>query len=165
MLEVKAKYFNCPHITKTSATDYFIYIDVEVKGHAEHTGYNNNTRVCAGVSACTLGIIRLINEGQFQIEHRHGYFHIWTNRHLNSELNNTLDRESVYAINTMVCQLYEIYCNYPTAFKCFDLIDVKEIIKDEQNKTNQWCDTTKRRSTKARMGLYSIIKGINLKEY
>ena len=41
-----------------------------------------------------------------------------------------LDKASVYALNTLVCQLYELYLEYPTSFKSFDLIDVKENYED-----------------------------------
>ena len=164
MLEVVAKYVNTPHTMKNTKTDYFVYLDVEVKGHAEHTGYVNNTRVCAGVSAVTLGISRLISDDDFHIEHRHGYYHIWTNNCLSNL--KWLDKESVYAINTMVCQLYEIYCNYPNAFSRFDLIDVKELLENEERKSNTYGEqpTKPKPNIRRRMGLHSIIQKVNLEE-
>ena len=135
MVEVKCEYVNEMNKRKT---DYFIYLNVEVKGHANHCGYDVNKLVCAGISACCYGIKRLINEGQFNLEINKGYFRCWTNRLYN--LRETLDKESVYALNTLVCQLYEIYCNYPNAFKSFDLVDVKEKIENERKERNeeQW---------------------------
>lgn len=135
MVEVKCDYIN--EMSKTKK-DYFIYLDVEVKGHASNNDYTTNNRVCAGISACCYGIKRLIDEGQFNIEIGKGYFHCWTNRIMN--LKSSLDKDSVYALNTLVCQLYEIYLNYPKAFKSFDLVDVKEKIENERKKRNeqQW---------------------------
>ena len=157
MIELKASYINLIHKNKNTKTDYFVYTDVEVKGHAEHTGYTNNTRVCAGISACCLGIVRLIDTGKFYCEYRSGYFHCWTNvKDLRS-----LDKESVYALNTLVCQVYEIYCNYPTAFKCFELIDLKETLSNEQ-RTKQPCYRKPHR--KRKMGLHSIIESIDFEE-
>ena len=162
MIEVVAKYVNIPHTTKNTKTDYFVYTDVEVKGHAGHTGYVNNTRVCAGISAVTLGINRLVSEEDFHIEWRHGYFHIYTNKCLTNL--KWLDKESVYAINTMVCQLYEIYCNYEKAFSRFDLIDIKELLEDEERKSNQLGDEPRKPNIRKRMGLHSIIQKVNLEE-
>ena len=161
MVEVKFDYLNIP---SKNGRDYFIYTDVEVKGHAEHTGYTNNLKVCAGISACCYGIQRCINTEQFKLEISKGYFHCWTNKREN--LKETLDRDSVYALNTLLCQLYEIYINYPNAFKSFDLIDVKEIIEDERRKRNdeqQWGGSEPRKPRRKRnlqgVGIYSLIKG------
>lgn len=148
MIKVKCYYTN---EQSKSGKDYFIYTDIEVMGHADHTGYTTNIKVCAGVSACCYGIRRLIDEGQYTIEVAKGYFHIWTNKVRN--LKSTLDRDSVYALNTLVCQLYEIYCQYPTAFKLFELIDVKEKLKNDEQQTR----IRKKRRTRG-MGLYSIIE-------
>lgn len=145
MIEVTGKYINAMGKTKK---DYFIFVDLEVKGHAEHTGYTTNTKVCAGISACCYGIRRLIDEGQFFLKIKKGYFHCWTERKKNLKVN--LDRDSVYALNTLICQLYEIYVLYPNAFKSFELIDVKEIYEDEERKRNdeQWGGRENYRSRK-----------------
>ena len=162
MIEVKVIYTNLPKITKHTKTDFFVYREVEVKGHAEHTGYTNNTRVCAGISAITLGIIRLLDE-QHKVEYHKGYFHVHVDRAINQEFKDVCDKESVYALNTLVCQLYEIYKNYPNAFKSFDLIEEKENIENETRKSSN--SNTKRTSRKQhKLGLYSITESPNLKE-
>ena len=156
MIEVKASYINAMGKTKK---DYFIFTDVEVKGHGEHTGYTNNIKVCAGISACCVGVRRLIDEGQFNLEIKKGYFHCWTERKHN--LKQSLDRDSVHALNTLICQLYEIYCLYPNAFKSFDLIDIKENIEDERKRIDeqQWCGSEPRKKRNIqRMGLRAISK-------
>ena len=147
--------------------DYFIFTDIEVKGHADALNLNHTTgiKVCAGVSACCYGIRRLIDEGQYNITIKKGYFHCLTDRKKNLKIN--LDRDSVYALNTLVCQLYELYVLYPETFKSFDLVDIKEIIDDEQRKRNdeQWggCEPRKpRKRNLQRVGLYSLIKGTHL---
>ena len=144
MISVKGEYLNASGKTKR---DYFIFINIEVSGHAEHTGYTTNTKVCAGISACCLGIRRLLDDDQFNVEYRSGYYHVWTNKRI--DLKQTLDRDSVHALNTLICQLYEIYILYPTAFKSFDLVDVKEKIEDEERKRNheeqQWSGHTRPR--------------------
>ena len=160
MIEVRIVYTNVPKITKNCHADFFIYKEIEVKGHAENSGYYNNIRVCAGISAVTLGIIRLINDCQYQVEHRRGYFHMWTNWQINKSFKQQVDRDTVYAMNTVLCQLYEIYKNYPTAFKSFDIIEEKENDDYERNKPSPNKPFRKRR----KMGLYSIEEGVNLEE-
>lgn len=161
MIEVKVIYTNLPHTTKHTKTDFFVYREVEVKGHAEHTGYTNNTRVCAGISAITLGIIRLLDE-KHKVEYSKGYFHVHVDCKIDKEFRNTCDKESVYALNTLVCQLFEIYKNYPNAFKRFDLIEEKEN-NDETRKSSN--SNTKRTSRKQhKLGLYSITQSPNFEE-
>lgn len=153
MISVKGEYIN---LQSKSKKDYFIFTDIEVEGHAEHTGYTTNIRVCAGISACCYGIRRLLNDLQFNFKYRKGYFHVWTDYREN--LRSTLDRDSVHALNTLICQLYEIYLLYPSAFKSFDLIDVKEKIDDERKRkqNNGKCEPRSRKRT--RVGFYSFIE-------
>lgn len=162
MIEVKVRYTNVPKITKNRKDDFFIYSEVLVQGHAEHTGYVNNTRVCAGISACTLGIIRLLDV-MHHVDYHKGYFHVWIEQEPNNDFKNRCDKESVYALNTLVCQLYEIYKNYPNAFKRFDLIEEKENQDEETRKSKPYTKHT-RKCKYNTMGLYSITKGPNLEE-
>lgn len=150
MIKVKCSYINVPF---KSGRDYFIFVDIEVMGHADHSGYNTNTKVCAGVSACCYGIRRLIDDEQFNTDIRKGYFHIWTDRKKN--LKGQLDRDSVCALNTLVCQLYEIYCQYPHSFKEFELIDVKENITNYDEQRTK----PRKKSPRKRMGLLACIEG------
>ena len=166
MVQVKCEYVNVPNKKQTS--DYFIYTDIEVMGHADALDMPHTTgiKVCAGISACCYGIRRLVNDDQFKIDIKSGYFHIWTN--IRNDMKNCLDRETVYALNTLVCQLYELYCAYPNSFKSFDLIDVKEKIEDERKRRNEECWSGRQghprnqRRRLQRMGLYSIVKGSHI---
>lgn len=162
MVEVTIRYTNVPKVTKNCKADFFIYREIEVKGHAENTGYYNNIRVCASISAVTLGISRLVNENQYHLEHHRGYFHLWTDWSVNSEFKKCVDKDLVYAMNTITCQLYEIYRNYPNAFKKFDLIEEKEKIDYENKQTSP----TKHKPFRKRrtMGLHSIEERVNLEE-
>lgn len=117
MIEVRCKYTNMKSKLKG---DYFIYTEVEVIGHAQNLGYSTNNKVCAGVSACCFGIKRLIDISLCTLELKSGYFKCI--RSTPSIKEPTTD----YALNTLVCQLYELYRNYPSSFKCFELIDIKE---------------------------------------
>ena len=152
MIIVKCKYLNAMGKNKK---DYFIFTDIEVSGHAEHTGHTTNIKVCAGISACYIGIRRLLDDNQFNVEYKSGYYHVWTNKKI--DLKQSLDRDSVYALNTLVCQLYEIYCLYPTAFQSFDLVDIKEKIEDEERKRNQerkqWSGYEPRKSKRNMQGV------------
>lgn len=152
MISVKCEYANYP--TKTGK-DYFIYTDFEVYGHADALNMSHTTgiKVCAGVSACCYGVRRLMNTEQFKVEIRNGYFHVWTER--NNNLKHILDKDSVNALNTLLCQLYELYCEYPSYFKSFDLIDIKEKLNDEQRTNEQHKRNEKRNH---RMGFYSLIE-------
>ena len=157
MVDVRCEYINAMGKTKK---DYFIYTSIEVVGHADAFDLNHTTgiKVCAGISACCHGICRLLDISQFNFEIRKGYFKVWTDRKKN--LKATLDRDSVFALNTLVCQLFEIYNEYPNSFKSFELVDVKENYENEQRKrikNNSNGETFRKRRTKG-MGLYSIIK-------
>lgn len=138
MVSVKCEYAN--YQKGKAKKDYFIFTDIEVSGHADASDMHHTTgiKLCAGISACCYGINRLIDQNQFNVEIKKGYFHIWTDYRHN--LRQALDRDSVYALNTLVCQLYELYCAYGKYFKSFELIDVKEKIEDEIKRTNeqQW---------------------------
>ena len=154
MISVTAKYINCPN---KHGTDYFIYTDIEVIGHSEKAGsYTNNIRLCAGVSACCYGMRRVLDDAQFKYECRSGYFHVSVERRKN--LRQYLDKSSVYALNTLICQLYELYLEYPTSFSSFDLIDVKENYEYERKQKNF------RKPRKKGMGLLAVIEGSHLEE-
>lgn len=154
MVQVKCEYINIP---KKSGTDYFVFVNFEVSGHAEHTGYDKNIKVCAGISACCYGINRLINSEQYSLEYKSGYFHCWTDR---IKTLKALDKDSVYALNTLVCQLYEIYCQYPNAFKSFEIVDVKEKYDYERKQNTKH----KHRKQKHRVGLNCLIQETHLEE-
>lgn len=138
MVSVKCEYAN--YQKGQNKKDYFIFTDIEVSGHADANDMHHTTgiKLCAGISACCYGINRLIDQNQFNVEIKKGYFHIWTD--YKSNLRTQLDRDSVYALNTLVCQLYELYCAYGKYFKSFELVDVKEKIEDEIKRRNeqQW---------------------------
>ena len=155
MISVKCEYVNCQ--TKAGKKDYFIYTNIEVSGHADATDMHHTTgiKLCAGVSACCYGIRRLLDDFQFNVEIRKGYFHVYTEYSKN--LRQVLDRESVYALNTLVCQLYELYCEYSKYFKTFDLIDIKEKIEDEKRTNEQWGGNEPPRK-KHKVGFYSLIE-------
>lgn len=156
MVDVRCNYFNAINKNKD---DYFIYTDIEVTGHSDALDMHHTTgiKVCAGISACCYGIRRLVNDRQFNVVIKKGYFHIWTN--FRYDMQYVLDKETVYALNTLVCQLYELYRAYPNSFKSFNLVDVKEIIEDEQRKRSdeKWSGHKPRRPKK-RVGLYSTIE-------
>lgn len=148
MITVVAEYVN---EQSKSGRDYFIFTNIEVIGHAEHTGYDTNIKVCAGVSACCYGINRLVDLEQFGFIAKKGYFHCWSERKRN--LKQALDKDTVHALNTLVCQLFEIYNLYPKAFKSFDLIDVKEKLKNDARKEQRTI-----RKPRKRMGFHSLIE-------
>lgn len=160
MVSVRCEYIN--EVGKTKK-DYFIFTDIEVSGHADALDMPHTTgiKVCAGISACCYGIRRLLDDEQFKINIRSGYFRVWTEWKKNLKTN--LDRDSVFALNTLVCQLYELYCAYPTSFKSFELIDIKEKIEDERkrNDEQQWGGYEERKPRKRKlqgMGLHTIIE-------
>ena len=159
MISVRCEYANYP---SKSGNDYFVYTNFEVSGHADtrHESCTTAKNVCAGVSACCFGIRRLVDEGQFNIEIRKGYFRVWTDRTKN--LKRCLNRDTTNALNTLLCQLYELYCEYPMFFKSFDLVDVKENIEDEQKRNNdeQWCGREPKRNLQ-KMDIYPVIKDIS----
>lgn len=156
MISVKCEYANFPSKT---GKDFFIYTNFEVCGHADAINMNHTTgiKVCAGVSACCYGIRRVLDDCQFNIEIKKGYFHVWTD--VRYDLRHVIDRDSVYALNTLLCQLYELYCEYSKYFKSFELIDVKENVIDDERRTKeqQWSGREPRRK-KHKLGFYSLIE-------
>ena len=163
MINVRCEYYNAVGKTKR---DYFIYTLIEVSGHADALNMPHTTgiKVCAGISACCYGIRRLLDSGQFNIDIKKGYFRVWTDRRKN--LKQFLDRDSVFALNTLVCQLYELYCAYPNSFSSFELVDVKEKIENETKRSDeQWSGHEPRRPRKRNMqgvGICSLIEKTHL---
>ena len=160
MIQVKCHYVN---LQSKKKSDYFVYTDILVIGHADASDMNHTTgiKVCAGVSACCHGIVRLLNTDQFHVEIRKGFFRVWTN--ITYDMKQTLDRDNVYALNTLVCQLFEIYNDYPNAFSSFDLIDEKENYENYE-KERKPSYTKPYRKRRKGMGLYSIIEGTHFEE-
>ena len=158
MVDIKCEYVNIP---SKFGKDYFIFTNIEVSGHADALNMPHTTgiKVCAGISACCYGIRRVLDDNQFNVDIRKGYFHVWTDRVSNLRI--SLDRDSVYALNTLVCQLYELYCCYPNSFKSFDLVDVKEKIDYEQKERNYEEPTTRR---EPKLGIYSLMQKAYPKE-
>ena len=145
MIEVYAEYVNKK--TKTG-DDFFIWKKVEVKGHASNCGYGTNRLVCASVSAVTGGIKELLSFSHYQVEIKKGYFLVETDADINRDrtpLVSYLGRDSIDAVETIIWQLWYIYKSYPTAFKKFDMVDVKGEIKDDETRTKPKRNTRKRK--------------------
>lgn len=122
MIEVICKYYNrCKK--RNSTNDYFVYPYFLVKGHANNGTSKECIQVCAGVSACVTGLLRLIDTTQYSIIFKSGHFEIKVQRSIE---NGYIDEDTNYALNTLLCQLYDLYKTYPNQFSRFDMIEVKE---------------------------------------
>ena len=152
MIEIYAEYVN----KKNSAgEDFFVWKKVEISGHASNCGYGTNRLVCASISAVTGGIKELLSFSTYQVEINKGYFKVETELNVNrdrKEVVSQLGRCYIDAVETMIWQLWYIYKSYPTAFKKFDMVDVKGEIKDE-TRTKPKRNTRKRKYNS--LGLHS----------
>lgn len=119
MVQVRCEYYNVPDKRNN---DYFIYTNIEVTGHADALNMSHTTgiKLCAGVSACCYGIRHLVSN-DYNLEIESGHFKVWTDK--KKDLKNALSKESVYALNTLVCQLFELYKEYPNSFTMFDIVE------------------------------------------
>ena len=124
MIEVIAHYYH----KKTSfkkPSDYFIFPYFMVKGHANNGTSEECIRLCSGVSACVLGMKRLFNYQQYEVTYKTGFFEVRLKQ--NKDIgDNWVDRDTCYGLNTLLCQLYELFQLYPHQFSKFDMIEVKE---------------------------------------
>lgn len=164
MISVVFKYVY--HITKTGK-DNFQYCEVEISGHSAKTDAREQLQVCSAVSAICNGIYRLFNDLQFTYEYDNGYFHAvrkkscWVH---NGKFNNIVDSDTNHALNTILCQLFEVYQHYPKHFSRFDIIELKEYNvkteygKEESHEQGKFSNAKTRkyrRTTRNKMGLCS----------
>ena len=154
MIEVYAEYVNKQSSKKE---DFFIWKRIEVKGHATNTGYSTNKLVCASVSAIVGGIKELLSFSNYQVEISKGYFNVCTDINFSRKrwgiVHGLGGLEYVYALETLIWQLYYIYKSYPTAFKKFDMVDLKGEIDNYDEQTKQHKRTSKRKYNT--LGLHS----------
>ena len=158
MIEVYAEYVNRP---SSNGDDFFIWKKIEVKGHAQHTGYDTNRLVCAGISSILGGIKELMSFSTYHIEVEHGHFLVETNVNVESGKRHNIvvalgGKEFVYALETIIWQLQYMYENYKPAFKKFELVDVKGKYEDETTNNKQHKPYKQRR---CKMGIYSSQEG------
>lgn len=117
--------------TKTGKDD-FQYCEVEISGHSLQSDAREQIQVCSAVSAIVNGIYRLVDDTQFFYDYGNGYFHIVRRKSCrkasNGILKERVDKDTNLALNTILCQLYEVYLHYPKHFNRFDLIELKEYI-------------------------------------
>lgn len=124
MIEVKIKYIH--KLTPVTKNDYYIFPSFIVKGHANNGESSLDcVKVCAGITACVVGIKRLLDDSQYDVIYRKGYFEIKAKFGLRQP---HCDMDTCYALNTLWCQLYDIYLMFPSQFKSFEIeeIELKE---------------------------------------
>ena len=102
--------------------DYFIYPYFLVKGHANNGSHDECLRVCGGISACIIGIQRLIDTCQYKVTCKSGLFELVSNK----TTSGYIDMDTNYALNTLLCQLYDLRNMYPNQFSRFEMIEIKE---------------------------------------
>lgn len=168
MISVVFKYVH--RVTGTGKDDYQ-YCEVEVSGHSSKTDAREQIQVCSAVSAICNGIYRLVNDMQFFYDYDEGYFHIIRKKsckHTPRGLEPLVDKDTNDALNTILCQLYEVYIHYPKHFNRFDLIelkeyDVKNYGKEESYEQGKFTNAKTRKywRTRNKMGVYSSEEGDN----
>ena len=121
MIEVVFHYYKVKTRKRTS-NDYFIYPYVCIKGHANNGISKECVQVCAVISACCLGIQRLLDSSQYQLNLKSGMFEL----KLLKSIDGYIDMDTNYGLNTMLCILYDLWKTYSSQFSRFDIIEVKE---------------------------------------
>lgn len=124
MIEVIVHYYHFSTAFKKT-NDYFIYPYFMVKGHANNGTTEECMRVCSGVSACVLGLYRLFDYNQYEVTYKSGLFEVKLRNH-QKITDKYVDRDTCYALNTLLCQLFELQKLYPSQFSKFDMIEIKE---------------------------------------
>ena len=113
------------HLKKDSSNDFYVYPYFMVKGHANNGTSKECIQVCAGVSACVIGVLRLVNDYQYHVNYKSGLFEIKSSVQAISD-KTYIDMDTNYALNTLLCQLYDLKLMYPNQFSRFEMIEIKE---------------------------------------
>lgn len=119
MITVKAKYLS----RRTRDGIVVIYTELIVEGHASN-GDMDSIKCCAGVTAVLLGFAKIVSGAHDYVKLDKGcfYYRLWDTK--------CNEKETRYALDLVINQLYEIYKTYPSLFKKFELI---EIAKENEN--------------------------------
>lgn len=107
--------------------EYYQYKTFIVDGHAENLNGTAGIKCCAGVTACILGLIRLLDDGDstYGYEFKNGYFRLSQNDKMaNKEIN--------YYLNLLLCQLFDIKQIYPQFFSSFETIRLYKRLRKEK---------------------------------
>ena len=116
MISVEIQYLR----KKMYGDDAYIFTDFKVEGHA-NDGSPSAIKCCAGVTAITLGLTRIMTGLYDKLIISKGLFH-YTCDGIKS---GHIDWQTHYALNCMLCQLFEIQKIYPQFFKTFEMIERK----------------------------------------
>lgn len=113
MIEVYVEY---TLVTYASGREYFKYRTFNVKGHADNLGGTKGIKCCAGVTACLVGLTRLLGQGEnYSYELKSGEFNFFQHGDCsNTEIN--------HYMNLILCQLFDIYQMYPSFFSKFETV-------------------------------------------
>lgn len=123
MIEIKIEYKRHKDMRyKGSKIDeWYEYSYMLVKGHAITSDGIKNTRLCGAITAILQAVPMLLDNYLWDYEIKNGYACIERNHPNQSPCvkeNNSLD--------TIVCQLYALFKQFPSYFKTFDLINIEE---------------------------------------
>lgn len=122
MIEVEVHYYQ-KHTKSKSKNDYFVYPYFLIKGHANNGKTSLECeRVCAGISASVMGLLRLIDTTQYKVNVKSGYFEITSM----GGQNGWIDQDTNYGLNTLLCIIFDLWNTYPHQFKRFEMIEIKE---------------------------------------
>ena len=106
---------------KDSTNDYFVFPYFSIKGHANNGSKKECIQVCSTISACVIGLTRLIDYTQYSVIEKSGVFEI------KSDGRKFIDRDTCYALNYLWCILYDLWKMYPNQFSKFEVVERKEI--------------------------------------
>ncbi len=136
MVSVKIEYYKrkvtflkSARVEQTHEDDLFIYKSIEVTGHC-NAGKSWDNLVCSAISA----IVAPIEDMLFLAKYQHckcnrGEFYYNDTLPFINKLRDISIQEQVrnmLHLDTIVFQLYNLYCNYPSEFNCFQMIDIEK---------------------------------------
>ena len=134
MISVKVKYYKrkVKIVEGAQISDkedfFFIYTHFEVSGHC-NLGKTYDNLVCSAITSILAPIPDMLwddplvscfcERGHFKYESMYnGIKH-------NFILKQDFVRNNMH-LDTCLYQLYNLYCNYPSEFSCFEMIDIKK---------------------------------------
>lgn len=123
MLEIKIEYkrHKDTRYKGGKIDEWYEYSYISVKGHAITNDGIKSSKLCGAITAILQAIPMLLDDYMWDYEIKNGCATI-ERLHLSS---GSCVKENI-SLDTIVCQLYALFKQFPSYFKRFDLINIEE---------------------------------------
>lgn len=134
MVSVKVKYYKqkvkfIENVRRDATEDYlFIYTEFDVQGHC-NIGKTYDQLVCSAITSIVAPIPTLLIDYDLQqcyVERGHFHFESMYMGIGHGQITKQEFVRNNMHLDTVLYQLYNLYCNYPQEFSCFEMIDIKK---------------------------------------